>query len=54
MEEMIEAIAQFIGQVGFPVFVAVVLRLPMRDGDLSIKGWTHTVAKLDDLTDRSR
>jgi hypothetical protein len=23
MEEMIEAIAQFIGQVGFPVFVAV-------------------------------
>ena len=23
MEEMIEAIAQFIGQVGFPIFVAV-------------------------------
>ena len=23
MEEMIEAIAQFMGQVGFPVFVAV-------------------------------
>ena len=23
MEEMIEAVAQFIGQVGFPVFVAI-------------------------------
>ncbi|MGI6078758.1 MAG: YvrJ family protein [Fastidiosipilaceae bacterium] len=23
MEEMIEAIAQFVGQVGFPIFVAV-------------------------------
>lgn len=31
----------------------LVLRLPMRDGDLSIKGWKHTVAKLDDLAGRS-
>ena len=45
MEEIIEAIAQFIGQVGFPIFVAVyvLIRLEPTITKLSDTVWILTI-----------